>query len=234
MGDWHTQLLSVQSVAGAAGGAISGIINSPYVPHGVFPEMTYLEATVQGVIKAFWFDCVMQVEHATAIRKTSHPLQNGANISDHAFVLPARVTLTIGMSDSMASIDLFIPSLSGILGIRDIMTPFSDRPSRSVSAYQTLEALKNDRVSLTLVTRLQTYENMLIEQIGAVDDYTTKYALKAHVLLEQVRTATLATATVSAKPMATDNTNKGTVQAKPVEQQPGLVERFEIQIRRKQ
>jgi len=195
-------------------------------------QFVYAKTNLAG----FFFDAVMRVEHTKALRITEHPLQTGANISDHAFMLPAYVTLEISMSDTMATVipgQFGVPSLGSIatkLGIAtansltggtagkylQLLTGLTSaafpRPSKSVNAYQVLKQLQALRLPLSLVTRLDVYENMLIEQITAPDDYTTSSGLKAIVTLKQLLIAVVPTQKVSARKQATNKTDKGPVQ----------------------
>ena len=45
------------------------------------------------------FDAVLKTDHTSKVTATSHPVESGANISDHAFVEPAEISLEVGVSD---------------------------------------------------------------------------------------------------------------------------------------
>ena len=62
-------------------------------------ELVYCKTNIAG----FFFDAVLNVstEHTAVV--TSHPVQTGANISDHMYLEPVQITMEIGMSDCMAS-----------------------------------------------------------------------------------------------------------------------------------
>lgn len=167
------------------------------------PEDVAARMSIYDGKTTYFFDAVMRLEHIGTNRITEHPIQSGANIADHAFSLPKHLTLEIGMSDVM---DTFV---SG---------QFSDGPSKSISAYQTLEALRKTRLPLTVATRLETYQNMLIEQIVAPDDFKTKHGLKCIVSLKQIITAQVPIIqVVSKRKQVTQKTNRGPVQSKPLD-----------------
>ena len=84
---------------------------------------------------------------------TEHPVQTGASIADHAYIVPARLVLDIGMSDAMDA--YFSP------------TTWSGSDSKSVAAYQTMLALQFSRIPLTITTKLRTYQNMVIDSARA-------------------------------------------------------------------
>ena len=149
----------------------------------------------------FVFDAVKRARHTQQLQITEHPIQTGANISDHAYLLPFRLTLEIGISDAM---DSFSPGM------------WVGSTSKSVSAYQTLLQLQAARVFLVLTTRLATYQNMMIEDISPDEDSTTVASLRATITFKQVFTATVSQQTISARPNATDTTQLATVQPQPV------------------
>ena len=127
------------------------------------------------------FDAILRQEHTHMMRITEHPVQTGANISDHAYQLPATLMLEIGMSDAM---DTFFPG------------QFEGPYSKSVNAYQTLLDLQAKRLPIEISTRLNTYKNMVVEEIRAQDDFKTMYGLRAVVTFKQIITATVASVAV--------------------------------------
>ncbi len=167
------------------------------------------------------FDAVFKVEHSRELRRTEHPIQTSAgsaaiSITDHAYLLPSRVELEIGMSDAMDSYS---------------RNEWGSTASKSISAYQTLVNLMQSRLLVTLTTRLATYKNMLIEAVTSADTHQTRHGLRATVVLSEVFLAdatavasvlrpTLASddtaGGVSARPQATDATPAGTQQTTPV------------------
>ena len=157
----------------------------------------------------YFFDAIIRAEHNTGLRLTEHPIQSGANVVDHAFQLPAILTLEIGMSDAMDAM---------------IQGQFTGGETKSVSAYQKLIELQAGRYPLQVTTRLNTYQNMVIEMIQAPDDHKTIYGLRCTVVLRQLITAEVGTTVISADPDSTDSTNKGAVlSAEPTEQQGSVL-----------
>jgi hypothetical protein len=161
----------------------------------VVGELIYLNDSIEGL----FFDAVIRLEHNTSRRITEHPIQNGANISDHSFQLPAKLTMEIGMSDAMDSLK------AGQWPIQ----------FKSYNAYQKLIALQKTGNPLTVQTRLNKYKNMIIEQINAVDDHNTTYGLRAMVALKQIILATVESKIVSSDATlpVLGETPKGTITA---------------------
>jgi hypothetical protein len=176
--------------------------------------------------QVFVFDAVFRVDHVRELRRTEHPIQTSsasqvATISDHAYRMPARVTLDIGMSDAMAS---YKPG----------MWASGKNLSKSVSAYQTLVDLQNKRQLLTLTTRLDTYSNMIIELITPVDTVQTLHGLRCQVVFSQIFLAEITSAGSklifnsddSDRPQTTGASPSGVVQALPASSD--LVSQYQV------
>lgn len=159
-----------------------------------------IAATLPTAQTVYVFDAVFRAGHEQRLTKTKHPVQTGANISDHAYVEPARVVLELGMSDAM---DSFTPG------------QWTGSPSKSVSAYQIMLAMQFARVPLTLTTRLRTYKNMVIVSLTPEDTVKTIAALRMRVEFEEIFAATTQTVPASARPQDTQQTNLGSVTAQP-------------------
>ncbi len=143
------------------------------------------------------FDAIWRASHSLRLELTKKPVQSGFNISDNAVQVQPRITLEIGMNDTM---DSFTAGM------------WTGNASKSVSAFLTLQKLLQNRVLLTLNTRLQSYQNVMLIECTPVDDAKTQYGLRATLVFEQVFLVTLASQTDSARPQATDSTSLGTQQ----------------------
>lgn len=144
------------------------------------------------------FDAVIRAQHRRTVRKTQHPVLTGANISDHAYVEPAKITLEIGMSDAMASY------AAGV---------WVGWGTKSISAWNILKGLQQNRTLLTVTTRLDTYYNMLIIDAFANDDVKTRQALRATIIFEEIIAASVTSSpNTSARPQTTGANPGGTVQ----------------------
>lgn len=140
------------------------------------------------------FDAIFSIQHESTTNITEHPIQTGASVADHAYEEPSKLTFDIGMSDVMESI---IPG------------QFSDNNSRSISAYEKLRELQSQRLPLSVVTKLWSYSNMLIETISTVEDSKTTYGLRATVTLKQVFVVNVNTVKVSERAHKSVETNEG-------------------------
>lgn len=154
---------------------------------------TYFE-TSQG---NYLFDAYFNINHESTLSITEHPVQTGANISDHAFMQPNILTFEIGMSDVMTDVTGNYESFS------------NDSSTRSIDAYKVLRQLQSDRIMINVYTKLWNYKNMLIETLSAPDSNQTAYALKASVTLKELLVATVTTVKISERPQKTNTTNEG-------------------------
>lgn len=101
---------------------------------------------------------------------TDHPVELGCEISDHAILNPAEITLKVGWSNSK-NISQFLTGRT-TMGIQD--------------AYDRLRKLKDDRQPFDVVTTKRTYRNMLIKSLAVTNDVTTHTALIVTATLRQV------------------------------------------------
>lgn len=139
------------------------------------------------------FDAIFSTQHDTSLSITEHPIQTGADITDHAYEEANRLTFEIGMSDVMKS---FIDG------------QFNSN-SRSVSAYLKLRELQKQRLPITVVTKLGTYTNMMVETISTTEDNKTTYGLRATVVLKQIFVVNVTTVKISSRPHKSTESNEG-------------------------
>lgn len=184
-------------------GTLAGVVEPGYRPlswlgNTDVSRLVYIKSNIGGL----FFDAVMHTETEERMTITSHPVQSGANISDHAYREPVIINMEITMSDAMAS---------------RVPGQFSGVGSRSVNAYTMLRELMHERMPVTVLTRLGSYENMLIESISAPEDVESINSLNINVSLKEVITASVSDTKVSARQWVTGGqNNQGQVQGRPV------------------
>ncbi len=179
-------------------------------------EGTYtVNASVIGTAATVYiFDnpAVLKSGHQRMLRKTQNPVLTGANIADHAYIEPARVTLEILASDAMAT-------LQG--------SEWSGFTELGVAVWQVFKSLQQNRTLVTLTTRLDTYSNMLVEQISTNDDNKTQHGLRATIVLSEIIAGGVASQqSASARPDATDSTQGGTVTSIPID--PAMLQQLVV------
>jgi hypothetical protein len=141
------------------------------------------------------FDAVLELEHEQQLEITHHPVQTGADISSHAYLLPATCAMFVGMSDAMdsyASTPVTAPTLP--YQYPNYMQ-WTGATSKSVSAYQTMLSLQASRIPLTVTTRLRTYTNMVVMSVSPREDFKTITGLRMRVVFRQIFTGSVTTST---------------------------------------
>lgn len=124
-------------------------------------------------------DAVIEETSRDQLVITSHPVESGAAISDHAFKMPAQVEMRCGWSDS-----------SG--GYRGY----------SRQMYAALQVLQDIRQPFTVFTGKRAYSNMLVASIEVTTTEQTENALFATVGLQQVIIANTTTTSAPNSAMA--------------------------------
>jgi len=161
-------------------------------------ELVLIKTNIAG----YFFDAVLDVTHSQKTNITSHPVQTGANVTDHAFLEPARLTMTIKMSDTKVST---IPSqFAGIAY------------TKSVGAYRILEQLQQQRLSFQVHTRLKTYQNMMIESLDIQDSLETLYGLEVTIEMVEILVASEKIVKISKRVQATDSSSVGAINGSAV------------------
>lgn len=110
---------------------------------------------------------VLEEDHQDAITITDHPVERGANITDHAFKQPSHLDIQCQWSNTQA-------------GLFD----FSESYINTI--YGQLLALQYARTIITVVTGKRLYYNMLIENIATHTDRTTAFCLPVQLSLREV------------------------------------------------
>lgn len=148
-------------------------------------------------IGGYFFDGFITVTHNKQLEITQNPVETGASIVDHAYVKPATVTMKIIVSDAHASL---------------VEGQFSDSWSRAVAAWNVLKQLQEDRVPVSVLTKLDLYENMLIQNLQATDEANTYTTLSADVTLQEIPIARVRTVKISSADQTTIDTEMGKIE----------------------
>lgn len=142
------------------------------------------------------FAVVVEEQHEDKLTITEHPVEQGANINDHAYVMPAALTIRAGVSDSAG-----------------------DGAAREM--YDKLLELMRKREPFAVVTGKRLYENMLLESVTCTTDAATEKALVVtascrEVIIVRTRTASVPPRNRHKNAARTGGTaDKGQKQARP-------------------
>lgn len=143
----------------------------------------------------YYFDAIFSTQISSTNTITSHPIQTGANISDHAIENGNELTFQIGMSDVMEKINTSVA--------------YTGDSTRSINAYNAIKQLKKDRLPITVINKFGTFNNLIIQSLVVEDNDNTVTSLRATVVLKEIFVVNVEAVKVSARPEITDSTNEG-------------------------
>lgn len=165
---------------------------------------TFLDIVAQATIRE---------THIDELEVTDHPVQQGASISDHAFKLPAEVTIEIGWSGSPSESNGLINSalataaansptinainnvyqqaqaaISTISGIQSMINGNAITPQQDTLnwMYSRLLQLQSARALFDIYTGRRVYNSMVCKSLAVETDYKTSEALFVKMVCKQV------------------------------------------------
>jgi hypothetical protein len=163
-----------QAVAGIAGGLIAGLSATLDV---LFTTGRYLGP---GPLLP---DCAVMEDHSDTLTVTKHPVQAGANISDHAYKEPAQLRLSWAWSNSSPA-----NALGGNIGsaLLHSVIGFGGSEDYIDKIYGELLTLQVSGQVLTVSTGKRLYYNMMITGLHVRTDNTSAYTLPMEIELTEV------------------------------------------------
>jgi hypothetical protein len=161
-------------IAAASASALVSTFIKPYraiTEHPINPDGT---AAPDRVIQA---DAVVEESHHDELMMTDHPVEQGATITDHAYKMPAELTLTYGWSGSHVS------AIGNSDYLRDL--------------YRRLFQLQIDRTLFSVDTGKRTYQDMLMKSLSLTNDERTENVIVVKMVCRQILLAKTTTASVA-------------------------------------
>ncbi len=136
-------------------------------------------------------DCTLSEGHSRELEITEHPVEDGANIADHARLKPDALSLEVVLSNTV------------IAGPAD--------PGRAEEAYAQLRLLQEQRKLITVVTSLRVYENMMLTLLSTPRSAKEGNAIRCQVTLRNIRLVQNKTTvvTVTREPIAKKKQSTG-------------------------
>nr|DAV51143.1 MAG TPA: hypothetical protein [Caudoviricetes sp.] len=159
-------------------------------------EPTNLEGQVTG--EAIIPDVTIAETHSDEVVVTTHPVDTGAQIADHAYRQPASVICTFGWSDSSRLVNsLFDGSLfKGIESVKDV--------------YDKLLRLKDARQVLKLSTGKRVYDAVIITKLMTTTTVDTENSAIIEVTFQEIITARARTVTLASVTQSNASRTAGT------------------------
>ena len=118
---------------------------------GLTPVQAVTQSRSRRRLGELEFDVWIEESHEDSLMITEHPVEQGAAISDHAYLKPSTVSLRVGVANSLSE-------------------------TRCQEVYDTLRELQGKREPIDIVTGLRVYKNMLIETLATSTDATSENA----------------------------------------------------------
>lgn len=140
--------------------------------------------------------------HVDELDITDHPVEAGAQISDHAYKRPPEVTIDCAWSDTPQSgnfLQGLANAVSGtVAGAQAILT--GNSPSQVRDVYSKLLALQASATLIDVYTGKRSYRDMLVRQLIVETDKETEHVLRVTATLRQVLIATARVVSLSSAP----------------------------------
>lgn len=111
-------------------------------------------------------DITIEEVYDDRVQITSHPVEKGSNISDHAYMLPKQLDMRVGWADHKGGNEQW-----------------------SLSRYEQLRKIQSELEPLTVITKKRMYENMMIVGISVTNDEKSPHSVIATVRMTEVRFA---------------------------------------------
>lgn len=127
-------------------------------PSGLlFPQRPRME--FKGAPQAILLDAVLDRAHRYSSQVTSNPVEDGSSVSDHVVLEPRRLTVHGFITDHPATIGgALSAAAASLFGAGPAVT-------RSRQGVDALRKAWRERAPMTVVTRLATHENMIVERL---------------------------------------------------------------------
>jgi hypothetical protein len=163
----------------------------------------------QGQIGDIPIQATLEETGTDLVTVTDHPVEAGAEISDHAYYRPAELTMRCGWSNASSfSLQSAVSSLFSGGGLASFAsTIFGQNPPTSgggmsvsdyVSGiYSQLLNLQQQLVPFTVVTSIRQYTNMMLTSLAVSRDHKTSQALMVTATMRQVIIVSTATTTLA-------------------------------------
>lgn len=121
---------------------------------------------MQRNIGGFIADVTIEEDHTDEVVMTEHPVERGASITDHAYKVPSKLTVTAGWSNS---------SLAAL-----------GNPFYAQLVYDALLNMQASLQPISITTGKRIYDNMLVRRISVKTDEKTENALMVTIEFQEI------------------------------------------------
>lgn len=169
----------------------------PSLPYSLEALVLNRNRQIAGIIP----DVVISEEHEDEVVVTRHPVDTGANVSDHAYRQPAVINCQFGWTDSSRLLNsvLDFSIFKGLTTTKDV--------------YEALLELLNQRVPFELSTGKRVYPKVILTKLKTTSTADSESALIVDATFEEIITATATEVTLAEinqkNPQKTASVNQG-------------------------
>lgn len=166
-------------------------------------------------------DASISESHMGEVEITEHPVEQGANVSDHARPKPDILTIEgmvsntpVNRSQNQRKIESQGFQLTSATNADSIV----GQPGVAETAYTKLLALKDSGKLITVATKLRAYQNMILKSLTVPRDSKTGDVLRFQATFQRIRIAQNKAVDLPIKePQHKPKTNKGKKPSKPTD-----------------
>jgi hypothetical protein len=162
-------------MAGFLGGALTGTVGG-LAGSAISSAITSILVRPRS-IDAFTADVTIEERHEDALVITQHPVETGSSITDHAYKLPAKLTIRCGWSNA---------SMGALYGTVLSLLDGSFDSDYVRSIYSKFLTLQQTRSLVDVETGKRSYTNMLISRLSVVTDDKTENVLMMTCELQEI------------------------------------------------
>lgn len=141
------------------------------------PGCSVTSVSESGEAQVITFDATISQSHDGESDITDQPIEKGADLSDHVRPMPRTLDLEVLVTDYPLSVrggGIGEPGFTG----------------RAQGIFDTLDKMREDATECRVVTRLRTYDSMLVKAVRTVVDNKLKKALRLQITFKRVTIAT--------------------------------------------
>jgi len=150
------------------------------------------------VLDSITFDGTVRESYELDTDITDHPVEKGANVTDHSRPKPDMLTIDALFTDTPLSTEQNTRAVeSGGFTFQTNDTDVFSGAGTAEASFQKLVALRNAGKVFTVTTVSRTYDNMMIQKITAPRDSKTGEGVTFTLVLKRIRQVTNKLVTVN-------------------------------------
>lgn len=188
---------------------------------GFFPSASNTDSSIESIVA----QATVEERHDDELEMTDQPVEQGAAITDHAYVRPSQLIIVCGWSNSPSGANIIStiagfagqsPALSALLGAMDlvdgVLNLLDGTQSAVQQAYDTLLTAYRGRTLFDVYTGKRAYENMLIKSLATTTNKEFENAMLIRIMFRQILMAQTQTVTVPDSSVMANPEQNGAVQ----------------------